>query len=142
MVAAQVRQDTVFTVLGDAARRRTPRSLVVQLVVSVAMVAAVLNAASQWWSFAFLAACFAAYAAWGLLIRVVESREAHPRSLDAVLVTIAALGTALAVAGIIGVGLAIYSGNARGVKDACGKGSTNELCQAWANPVPSSRPIP
>jgi hypothetical protein len=57
------------------------------------------------------------------------------------LVTIAAVGTALAIAGIIGVGLAIYSGNARGVKNACGKGSTNRLCQAWANPTKVSGQI-
>lgn len=142
MVAAQVGQDTVFTVLGDAARRRSSRSLVAQLLVSIAIAAALESAVPQWWSLAVLAACFSAYAAWGLLIRIVEARDPHARSLDALLVMIAALGTALAVTGIIGVGLALYSGNGRGVKNACGKGSTNKLCQAWSNPTPTSRPIP
>ena len=60
----------------------------------------------------------------------------------ALLVAIATLGTPLAVAGIVGVGLAIYSGNAQGVKQPCGKNSTNELCQAFAHPTPAKHPIP
>ena len=70
----------------------------------------------------------------------MKGRQA--KSLNALLVAIAALGTALAVAGIVGVGLAIYSGNARGVKEPCGKSSTNEMCQAFAHPTPVKRQIP
>jgi hypothetical protein len=141
MVLAHAGHETVFTVLGDAARRRGSRSLAGQLVLSAAAAATILIAAPQWWSLAFLAGWSAAYSAWGLLVRFVEARDGHARSLPAMLVTVAAVGTALAIAGIIGVGLAVYSGNARGVKDACGKGSTNRLCQAWANPTKTSRPI-
>jgi ABC-type phosphate transport system permease subunit len=141
MVAAHAHTETVFTVLGDAARRRGSGSLAGQLVLSAAAATAILIAAPQWWSLAFLAGWSAAYSAWGLLVRFVEAREAHARPLHALLVTIAAVGTALAIAGMIGVGLAVYSGNARGVKDACGKGSTNRLCQAWANPTKTSGPI-
>ena|SRR5687768_8443359 len=137
MVAAFGHQETVFTVLAQAARKRGARSLAVQLVLSGAVATAILVAAPHWWSVAFLAGWSAAYSAWGLLARLSERREA--KSLKALLVAIATLGTALAVAGIVGVGLAIYSGNARGVKNACGKGSTNELCQAFANPAPISR---
>ena len=140
MVAAFGRQETVYTVLGEAARRRGARSLALQFVLSAAVAVAILVAAPHWWSLAFLAGWSAAYAAWGLLARVRERTASTP--LNAVLTTIAALGTALAIAGIIGIGLAIYSGNARGVKDACGKGNTNKLCQAWVNPAPATRPIP
>jgi hypothetical protein len=141
MVLAHAGHETVFTVLGDAARKRGARSLVAQFVLSTGAAAAILIAVPQWWSLAFLAGWSAAYSAWGLLVRFVEAREAHARPLRAMLVTIAAVGTALAIAGIIGVGLAIYSGNARGVKNACGKGSTNRLCQAWANPTKVSGQI-
>lgn len=139
MVTAFGRHETVFTVLGDAARRRHVRGLVLQLIVSVAIAAALLVSAPHWWSLAFLAGWSAAYAAWGLLVRLKETRDAS--ALNALLVTIATLGTALAVAGIIGVGLAIYTGNGRGIKNACGKGSTNERCQAWRNPSPAQFPI-
>ena len=140
MVAAFGRQETVFTVLGQAARRRGPRSLALQLIVSGAVATAILIAAPHWWSVAFLAGWSAAYSAWGLVVRLYEKREV--RSLKALLAAIATLGTALAIAGVIGIGLAIYSGNARGVKDACGRGSTNELCKAFASPTPVSKKIP
>ena len=139
MVAAHG-HETVFTVLGDAARRRTARSLATQLVLSGTAAGTILILAPQWWSLAFLAGWSAAYSAWGLLVRVAETREAG--SLQALLLTIAAAGTALAVAGIIGVGLAIYSGNAAGIKNACGKGSTHPRCQAFASPTPFKGPIP
>ena len=137
MVAAFGRQETVFSVLGQAARRRGARSLVLQLIVSGAIATAILLSAPHWWSVAFLAGWSAAYSAWGLLVRLSERREA--KSLKALLVAIATLGTALAIAGIVGVGLAVYSGNGRGVKNACGRNSTNELCQAFRNPAPVSK---
>lgn len=136
MVAVHTGHETVFSVLGEAARKRSAWSLGAQLVLSATAAGAILIAAPHWWSLAFLGGWSAAYAGWGLLVRVAESRQA--RSLNAVLVTIAALGTALAIAGIVGVGLAIYSGNGRGAKDACGSSSTNERCQAFANPTPVS----
>ena len=137
MVAAFGRQETVFTVLGQAARRRGAKSLAVQLIVSGAMATAILLSAPHWWSVAFLAGWSAAYSAWGLLVRLYEKQEA--RSLRALLVAIATLGTALAIAGVVGIGLALYSGNARGVKNACGRNSTNELCQAFRNPAPVTK---
>ena len=141
MVAAFARHETVFTVLGDAARKRGGRSLTAQLIVSGVIATTILTVAPQWWSLAFLAGWSVAYSAWGLVERVAESHETHRRPLNLLLATIATLGTALAIAGIIGVGLAIYSGNARGVKDACGRGNSNELCQAFSNPAPLRGPI-
>jgi hypothetical protein len=136
MVAAYG-HETVYTVLGAAARRRGAVGLFVQLVVSVATTTALLVAAPHWWSLAFLSGWSAAYAGWGLLVRVSESDEGPPATLVVTLKSIAALGTVLAVAGIIGVGLAIYSGNARGVKEPCGVNATSKYCRAIANPAPS-----
>jgi hypothetical protein len=126
MVAAFGHHETVFTVLGQAARKRGPRSLALQLIVSGAIATAILLSAPHWWSIAFLAGWSAAYSAWGLLVRLYEKRE--KRSLKALLVGIATLGTALAVAGVIGIGLAIYSGDAAGAKNRCGRKSTLPRC--------------
>ena len=127
MVAAFGRPETVFTVLGQAARRRGARSLALQLIVSGAISTAILLAAPHWWSLAFLAGWSAAYSAWGLVVHLYEKREA--KSLKALLLAIATLGTALAVAGMVGIGFAIYSGDAAGAKNRCGRKSTNPRCQ-------------
>ena len=132
MVAAHG-HDTVFTVLGAAARRRGAVGLFVQLVASVAVTTALLVAAPHWWSLAFLAGWSAAYAGWGLLVRVAEPPEA-PTSLKVTLNSIAVLGTVLAVAGVIGIGFAFYTGNARGVKQACGVHATSKYCIEMRNP--------
>ena len=134
MVAAFARHETVFTVLGDAARKRGVRSLTAQLIVSVVVATTILTVAPQWWSLAFLAGWSAAYSAWGLVERVAESHETHRRPLNVLLATIATLGTALAIAGIIGIGLAIYSGDAAGAKNRCGRSSTSERCQVRDHP--------
>lgn len=139
MIALHARQDTVFSVLGDAARRRRLPGLVVQFAVSAIICAAILLLAPQWWSLAFLAGWSASYAAWGLVVRVAEARPWQERFKHALLVGIATVGTVLAVAGVIGVGLAFYTGHGAGIKNACGKGSTNELCQ---QPAVTSRPLP
>ena len=138
MVAAFGRQETVFTVLGQAARKRSARTLAVQLIVSAAIATAILIAAPHWWSVAFLAGWSAAYSAWGLVVRLYQKREV--RSLKALLVAIATLGTALAIAGVIGIGLAIYSGDAAGAKNRCGRKSTLPRCQA--PPVVHGRTVP
>ena len=141
MVAAFGRHDTVFTVLGDSARKRHVRGLVLQLIVSVATATAILVSVPHWWSLAFLAGWSATYSVWGLLVRLKETRDA--RTLNALLVTIAALGTALAIAGLIGVGMAFYMGDAAGAKNgACVRNSTSKRCQAFANPAPVRGPIP
>jgi F0F1-type ATP synthase assembly protein I len=133
MVAAFGRPETVFTVLGEAARRRRANTLLAQLMVSIVVGTAILVRAPNWWSLAFLAGWSATYSAWGLVVRIAESHE-HPRSLRALLTAIATLGTALAIAGIIGVGLAIYSGDAAGAKNRCGRNSTSKRCQAVEHP--------
>ena len=139
MVAAFGHHETVFTVLGQAARRRGAKSLALQLILSGALATAILISAPHWWSVAFLAGWSAAYSAWGLVVRLYEKREV--KSLKALLVAIATLGTALAVAGVIGVGLAIYSGDAAGAKNRCGRKSTNPRCQTHP-PAVYERTIP
>jgi len=126
--------DTGFTVLGESARRRSSRVLIAQLIVSAGLATTLMVAARNWQWLAFLAGWSAAYSAWGLVARVAESHEEHRRLLNAMLTTIAALGTALAIAGIIGVGLAIYSGDAASAKVTCGRNSTNERCRTLEHP--------
>ena len=127
--------DTVFTVLGHAARQRSARSLALQLVVSAIVSATVLVVAPHWWSVAFLAGWSAAYSAWGLVARLAESGDGRRPSLNALLKTIATIGTALAIAGIIGIGLAIYSGDAAGAKNGrCVRNATSKRCEAWQHP--------
>lgn len=122
--------ETVFTVLGNSARQRGVAGLAAQLVFSAIISAAVLIAAPHWWSLAFLAGWSAAYSAWGLVAHRAESGDGPRRSLNAILATIATLGTALAIAGIIGVGLLIYSGDAAGAKNGrCVKNATSKRCQ-------------
>lgn len=139
MVAAFGRPETVFTVLAESARRRRTLALAVQLAASAFVAGAIVAAAPRWWSLAFLAGWSAAYSAWGLVVRA-ERDEAHRRSVRAILTTLTALGTALAIAGIIGVGLLIYSGDAAGAKNGrCVRNATSKRCQLWERPAQNIR---
>jgi hypothetical protein len=57
------------------------------------------------------------------------------------LVAVAALGTAFALAGVIGIGFAFYTGDAAGAKTTCGKRSTSARCEASAHPPKVSGPL-
>ena len=114
-------------------------ALAVQLAASAFVAGAIVAAAPRWWSLAFLAGWSAAYSAWGLVVRA-ERDEAHRRSVRAILTTLTALGTALAIAGIIGVGLLIYSGDAAGAKNGrCVRNATAKRCQLWERPAQNIR---
>ena len=114
-------------------------ALAVQLAASAFVAGAIVAAAPRWWSLAFLAGWSAAYSAWGLVVRA-ERDEAHRRSVRAILTTLTALGTALAIAGIIGVGLLIYSGDAAGAKNGrCVRNATSKRCQLWERPAQNIR---
>lgn len=141
MVAARLNHETVFTVLGDAARRRGVPGLVAQLVVSTAAATAIFTSVPQWWSLALLAGWSAAYAAWGLLARAVESHEAPGRSLRPLLVAVAAIGTAMAFAGVVGLAIALFTGTGKSPYNACGEGSREARCQAWEKPPVTTGPI-
>jgi len=141
MVAAHLNHETVYTVLGEAARRRGSRSLAAQLILSLVTGASILVMAPHWWSIACLAGWSAAYSVYGLLVRLAGARERLGRSFNALLVAVAALGTAFALAGVIGIGFAFYTGDAAGAKTTCGKRSTNARCEAWANPPVTTGPV-
>ena len=141
MVAARLSHDTVFTVLGEAARQRSPRSLKAQLILSLVTSASILVMAPHWWSVAFLSGWSAAYSTWGLLNRYAESRRLHARSFRALLVMVTGLGTAFAIAGLLGIGLAFYTGNAAGAKTTCGPRSTSAYCQASTHPRQATGPL-
>ena len=47
----------------------------------------------------------------------------------------------LAIAGVVGIGLALYSGNARGVKEPCGVNATSKYCRAMLHPAQGQGPI-
>src|SRR5512132_2974630 len=102
MVAAVIRSDTVFTVLGDVARRRSERSLALQIGFSLG--AAVVTAmAWHFWAASAIALAVGAHGAWGLLAR---QEERHPASVRrGILVMVSALGTISAVAGLVGFAL-------------------------------------
>jgi hypothetical protein len=141
MVAAQANHETVFSVLGESARRRGARTLSAQLVLSVVTGASILLAAPQWWSIACLAGWSAAYSAWGLIVRRVEAKPAHARVLDAVLATIAATGATLAFVGLIGLAMALFTGTGKSPYNACGQGATDARCQALDKPPVTKGPI-
>lgn len=141
MVAAQAHHDTVFSILGDAARRRAARTLAAQLVLSAVTGASIVLVAPQWWSIACLAGWSAAYSAWGLLVRRVEAKPAHARVLDAALAAIAATGATLAFVGLIGLAMALFTGTGRSPYNACGQGATDARCQAWEKPPVTTGPI-
>ena len=140
-MVASLNHETVFTVLGEAVRKRRPRSLVAQLILSVVTGASILLIAPHWWSVAFLAGWSATYSAWGLLSRYAETRELHARSFRAFLVMVAGLGTAFAIAGLWGIGLAFYTGEAPGAKTTCGPRSTSAYCEALAHPAKATGPL-
>lgn len=140
MVAARLNHETVFSVLGNAARRRGAPGLVAQLVVSTAAATAILTSAPQWWSLALLAGWSAAYSAWGLLVRSVESESSRlPRR--SLLVAVAAIGTLLAFAGVVGLAVALFTGTGKSPYNACGAGATDARCQAWEKPPVTTGPI-
>ena len=141
MVLAHLNHETVFTVLGEAARQRSPRSLAAQLILSVVTAASILAIVPHWWSVAFLAGCSAAYSAWGLLSRYAETRGLQARSFHALLVIVTGLGTAFAIAGLWGIGLALYTGDAAGAKTTCGPRSTSAYCQASTHPRQATGPL-
>jgi hypothetical protein len=140
-MVASLNHETVFTVLREAVRRRTPRSLATQLGLSVVTGASILLIAPHWWSIAFLAGWSGTYSAWGLLARYAETRMLHARPFRALLVMVAGLGTAFAIAGLWGIGLAFYTGEAPGAKTTCGPRSTSAYCQASLHPPQAAGPL-
>ncbi len=142
MVAALAHPNSIFAVIGTAARRRSVQGLVAQLASCAAIGAALLVLAPQWWSVAALVAVPGAYAAWGLVVHVVDGRPSGATVLRAVSPIVAALGTMLAVAGIVGLAVALFTGNGRSPYDSCGPGAHSRYCQAIENPPTGHVTVP
>jgi hypothetical protein len=138
MVAALPHNATIFSVLGDAARRRTTRGLVMQLVICVALSGALLIVAPQWWSVAALLGAIASYAAWGVWA-AGSTRAAPVPALQHVPHLIASLGTALAAAGLVGLAAALFTGTGRSPYTPCGRGASSAYCRATTSPPPTTR---
>jgi hypothetical protein len=137
MVLTHPGNETVFTVLDAAARKRGTISLALQHVASVLVIIAIIALAPQLWPLACLIGAGAMYSLWGLTVHAIgESTAARPVGIG-----FSAAGGILAIAGVIGLALAMYTGNARGIKEPCGKYTTNKMCQAWQHPAQGSGPI-
>jgi hypothetical protein len=138
MVAALLHHDTIFTVLGDAARQRRPRGLLAQLAICLAAGIALLLMAPRWWSVAALAGAVASHAAWGLAAAYLAPRTPGT-TLQHVPPLIGGLGTALAAAGLLGLAAALFTGTGRSPYTPCGPGARSAYCRATTSPPPTTR---
>jgi hypothetical protein len=142
MVAALANPQTIFSVLGAAARRRSSRALALQLLLSTGAAVALLVAEPRLWFCAALLGVPASYAAWGLLTATAGSRARAPVLLRMLAVATAVAGTLLAFAGTVGLALALFTGHGRSPYDACGPGSNSAYCQATMHPPEARAPLP
>jgi hypothetical protein len=136
MVAMQAGHESVFTVLDAAARRRGPISLALQHLATLAVILAIVVLAPQWWSIACLLGAGAMYSLWGLTAHTIGEAAARP-----VRVGFAAVGATLAIAGTIGLAMALFTGTGKSPYNACGEGATDKRCEALARPPKGSGPI-
>ncbi len=136
MVAALAGRETVFSVLATSARARAGRSLALQLAVCVAGAGLVLLTAPAWWSVAALMLAGGTHAAWGLLVRRLSTKPS--RTAGEALVAVAALGTVLAVSGMVGLAAALFTGSGRSPYDACGVNANSAFCKAMRAPAPAT----
>jgi hypothetical protein len=106
--------ETVFGVFAGRARRRSSRSLARQAAGCALATIFLVALAPAWWPVGAALAAGACYAAWGLLDR-------RPRFdlMDVGLRTLAALAAALALAAVVGVGLAAFTGDGRSPYGTC-----------------------
>jgi hypothetical protein len=142
MVAALANGESLFGVLGTAARRRTVPGLAIQLLVCGAIGALILAVAPAWWPVASLLGAPTGYAAWGLLARRLDRSPPDSLALHEASFAVAVTGTVCALAGILGLALALYTGEGRSPYNACGTDATHPRCRAWADPPSGRLPIP
>jgi hypothetical protein len=105
---------TVFGVFAARARRRSTTSLAGQTLACALTAVSLLTFAPTWWPIGAALATGACYAAWGLL-----DRQQPSRFIDVTLRTLAALTAVLALATVVGVGLAAFTGDARSPYGTC-----------------------
>ena len=142
MGAAPGNPESVFAVLDAAARKRSTRTLALQLVFSAGLATAIVAATPHWWYIAALLGAPACYAFWGLLTVSADRRTGGPAVPRILAFGTAAAGTLLALAGASGLALALFTGHGRSPYNACGPSSTTAQCQAWAHPPPARFPLP
>ena len=141
MVAAVV-NETIFSVLGEVARARRRHVLVFQCVAGLVPGALLVVSAAAWWPASALLAAVAAHGLWGLTVSAVEEgRGSHTRIVRLVARLIAVLGVAFAMSGMIGVGVAMFTGHGRSPYNPCGPGATSAYCRAQAHP-PTRSAVP
>ena len=98
--------ETVFQVFATRARRRTRRSLLGQAIACSVAAALTIVLAPSWWPVAAMVGAAAGYAGWGLL-----DRSPQPLRNRLTLNVLAAAVTVLVLLGIVGVGLAAFTGD-------------------------------
>ncbi len=107
-------EETVFDVFATRARRRSRKSLRDQGIACTVSGLLLTLLDLSWWPVAAAFGAGAFYAAWGLFDRQARSQFTAP-ALRA-LATIAAI---FAIAAVIGVGLAAFTGNGRSPYGTC-----------------------
>lgn len=136
MVAALLHHATIYSVLGEAARKRGRRGLVIQLTACAITGGALLVVAPQWWSMSALLGAVACYAAWGLTVTPFGAASGR---LTRVPIAVAALGSTLAVAGLLGLAAAMFTGHGRSPYTPCGPGANSAYCRATTAPPTTTR---
>ena len=106
--------ETVFGLFATRARRRSARSLVRQIIACALATVSLLAFVPTWWPIGAALAAGACYAAWGLL-----DRRRRSGLMDVALRTLAALTAVLALAAVVGVGLAAFTGDGRSPYGTC-----------------------
>ena len=106
--------ETVFGVFATRARRRSSRSLARQTIACAVATVSLLVFVPTWWPVGAALAAGACYAAWGVL-----DRRHRSGLVDGALRTLAALTAVLALAAVVGVGLAAFTGDAPSPKGTC-----------------------
>jgi hypothetical protein len=139
MVAALLNHETIFTVLGSSARGRAERSLALQVAMCLIASGAIAFAMPQWWSVAALLFVGAMHATWGLLAhRFADRPSLSAGSLRHVPLLLAALATGAAVVGVVGLAIALFTGQGRSPYDPCGPGASSAYCRALKQPRPAT----
>jgi hypothetical protein len=105
---------SVFQVFAARARRRSRRSLLAQAIGCLVAAGATIPLAASWWPVAAILGAAASYASWGLVDR--QPRFIHNRLALRVL---AAVTTIFMLLGVIGIGLAAFTGDGRSPYGTC-----------------------
>lgn len=106
--------ETVFGVFAARARQRSPRSLVEQAVGCTVSGVFVFLVLPPWWPVAAGLVAAACYAAWGLL-----DRRPRSRLTGTALRVLATFTAVFAFIGVVGVGLAAFTGDGRSPYGTC-----------------------